>query len=272
MARLYGSQALKHLKKVIKRGKKTGKYSFRRNNRSIGGSGTNARSDEIPRSGMLVRAIANKPRNTGPFPEQFYTKHRYVTSIVLTSNVGGVCATPHEFRLNGLFDPDLTLVGHQPYGFDQLALAYNRYCVYGVSAQIQVLNEFATTTPTTSSKALVYRIGSSYDSYNMNLRSYDQILESPGGAGQVLANPLSGMVTNFDIGYHKIAELDGVASDAVTTETDYSAITSANPTIGPRLQICMCNPNPLAEVELTRVIVTIVFHTIWKGRRGLEQS
>lgn len=271
MAKLYGSKALSFLKKVVKRGKKSGKYSFK-SKKSVGSSGTTGKSDQIPNSGVSVRQIALKPSNTGPFPETFYTKHRYVTSIVLTSVVGGVCSTSHDFRLNGLYDPDITLTGHQPYGFDQISTAYNRYCVYGVSIQIQALSTTGTLSSWSGTKAIVYRLGSSYDTYSMNLKTYEEILETPGGGGQVLAAPNSGMLTNFDLGYHKIADLDGVAPSVVTTETDYSAQSSANPTVGPRIQICACNPDSSAEAELTRCIVTIVFHTQWKGRRGMAQS
>jgi hypothetical protein len=43
----------------------------------------------------------------------------------LTDTVTG----QYIFNLNSLWDPDRTGIGHQPYGFDNLALLYNRYRV-----------------------------------------------------------------------------------------------------------------------------------------------
>jgi len=40
------------------------------------------------------------------------------------------------FRLNSIYDPDLSGGGHQPMGFDQLAALYNRYQVKSVKVKI----------------------------------------------------------------------------------------------------------------------------------------
>jgi hypothetical protein len=37
----------------------------------------------------------------------------------------------YQFRANSIYDPDLTGIGHQPRGRDQLALLYEKYCVIG---------------------------------------------------------------------------------------------------------------------------------------------
>lgn len=43
----------------------------------------------------------------------------------------------YQFRLNSLFDPNLSGVGHQPYSYDNLALLYNRYRVIATGWRIQ---------------------------------------------------------------------------------------------------------------------------------------
>lgn len=46
----------------------------------------------------------------------------------------------HQFRLNSLFDPDLTGVGTQPVGFDQYAALYEKYRVYEASYKVSFYN------------------------------------------------------------------------------------------------------------------------------------
>ncbi len=45
--------------------------------------------------------------------------------------------TNKTFRANGMFDPDFSLGGHQPYGFDQLMARYNHYTVVGAKISIR---------------------------------------------------------------------------------------------------------------------------------------
>jgi len=64
-------------------------------------------------------------------------KLKYVTTNQPITFAAGV-PTPRQYALNGLFDPDITGVGHQPYLFDQLCnningLNYQRYLVEKVS-------------------------------------------------------------------------------------------------------------------------------------------
>jgi len=55
-------------------------------------------------------------------------KMRYVTKLQLISSSG---ATHYNFRANSCYDPDYDGAGHQPMGFDQMALKYNHYQVLG---------------------------------------------------------------------------------------------------------------------------------------------
>lgn len=62
----------------------------------------------------------------------FIDPHRYVTlkyAENLQLNLAATTGSQYSFNLNSIFDPDRTGVGHQPYGFDQLAALYNRYRV-----------------------------------------------------------------------------------------------------------------------------------------------
>lgn len=66
--------------------------------------------------------------NTG-FPQQIKVRLRYVDEYVMTSTAGSTVT--QTFRMNSIFDPDFTGVGHQPYGHDQWSPLYTTYVVLG---------------------------------------------------------------------------------------------------------------------------------------------
>ena len=92
--------------------------------------------DYTASSGSIVRGVMSKMYTMGAFPQQLFAKHIYSDSVLLALNVGGSCSGPHVFRLNSLFDPDFTGTGHQPQGYDNMALQYNRYIVYGCPSRL----------------------------------------------------------------------------------------------------------------------------------------
>lgn len=78
------------------------------------------------------------------FPNQYYRRLKYVDEIGLVSNTGAVVG--NTFRMNSLFDPDLTGTGHQPMYFDQLAAVYDRYFVYASTIKVTYTIEGPTST------------------------------------------------------------------------------------------------------------------------------
>lgn len=66
----------------------------------------------------------------------------YHEEFVLNPAVGGIPAD-YVFSCNGLFDPNITGVGHQPRGFDQLMVLYDHYVVIGA----KIVVTFSTTDP-----------------------------------------------------------------------------------------------------------------------------
>lgn len=78
---------------------------------------------------MMGPPITAPSRVLGGFPEKMRTTLRYTTNIVLTSTTGAVAY--YDFRGNGPYDPDATSTGGQPANYDDLALHYDFYRVYG---------------------------------------------------------------------------------------------------------------------------------------------
>lgn len=77
------------------------------------------------------------------FADTFLTKLRYVE----WKNFGGSYnPNAQVYRINSLFDPDLTGTGHQPMYFDQIAQIYQKYLVYYFVVKMSIQNQAATGT------------------------------------------------------------------------------------------------------------------------------
>lgn len=78
-------------------------------------------------------------------PNRVYKKLRYVDTVILTP---GVADTPvyHTFSCNGLYDPNITGIGHQPMGFDVLMPLYDHYVGTKAELTLTITSNDATTT------------------------------------------------------------------------------------------------------------------------------
>lgn len=65
----------------------------------------------------------------GGFPKSKMVKFRYVAEVNINAPLAGIAS--HVFSANGLYDPDLTGVGHQPGNFDKWMTVYDHYQVLG---------------------------------------------------------------------------------------------------------------------------------------------
>lgn len=88
-----------------------------------------------PRRFRKVRRTYRKRRNftrkmhpsNFPFPTSRVCKLKYAEQFTINPAVGTVGT--YVFSANGLYDPNITGFGHQPYGFDQLCALYDHYVV-----------------------------------------------------------------------------------------------------------------------------------------------
>ncbi len=81
------------------------------------------------------RPASNVVKTVNGFPDVLYTTLKYTQRFQFTTD-----PTLQRFRGNGLFDPDFTGVGHQPFYYLQLATIYDRYEVFASSVSIQFHN------------------------------------------------------------------------------------------------------------------------------------
>lgn len=78
-------------------------------------------------------------------PGQRVVKHAYSQIITVTSTSG--VFGEHRFACNDMFDPDITTTGHQPMGFDQMALQYEHYVVLGSKINVSWTQDTSSTAP-----------------------------------------------------------------------------------------------------------------------------
>lgn len=77
-----------------------------------------------------------------PFPDRLFTRFSYVTRTSLTT-VANNSAVEESYRMNSLFDPEVTIGGGQPRYFDTLCGAnntsapYSEYIVMGAKIQVK---------------------------------------------------------------------------------------------------------------------------------------
>lgn len=110
-------------------------------------------------------------------PIVLYRKMRYASTDTLALN--NALQAQKVFCLNGLFDPDISGIGHQALAFDELCALYNKYTVLGAKVMIRG------------------RPGSTSNSFPMNLIAEQSELSSIqySSGGQPLEKPTCRYVT-----------------------------------------------------------------------------
>ena len=93
---------------------------------------TTTRRKRAPRRGRKNRGLMNLSLQV--VPKVAYKKLRYADNMAL--EIINAYSDQEKFSLNGLYDPDQALGGHQPYGFDQMMTLYNKYCVLGAKVNV----------------------------------------------------------------------------------------------------------------------------------------
>jgi len=72
------------------------------------------------------------------FPKKMTMTHKYQEVISLTTSAGVLLS--HSFSANGMFDPNVSGTGHQPYYFDQMTALYDHYTVIGAKITVVMSN------------------------------------------------------------------------------------------------------------------------------------
>lgn len=201
--------------------------------------------------------------NRSFLPQTMITQHRYVEQVTLTAEgVSGLTGNEVAFRLNSLYDPNFSLVGHQPYGYDQMGQLYQKYCVYKVHMQVRVQNQ-TSNQPECCINVRPFNNGA----YTLTNKKPWEEMERPGN----VVITCNGELKTWDQTIY-IADIEGVPRSKVFDEDNFSAVVGNSPTRSPYFSVACGSSSGSTPSDIT-ITVAFVFHTVWSSpNAGLARS
>lgn len=180
-------------------------------------------------------------------PDRMLLKLPYYADVRLTKS--GASSYTWNWNLNSIYDPDRTGTGHQPLGYDQWGIFYNRYRVYGVQFDVTYTNM-------TSIPCRVFNTAG-----NEGLTSQDEsMLEQAHIKSVQLAPAGSGKDTMRIKKFYSIPRIMGRPTVAYKSDDRYGAQWGANPdevcigTIGVKSLNTALNVDVLASVRIVFLV------------------
>lgn len=186
----------------------------------------------------------------GPVAPRSICSMRY--NALFQSTIAG----DQVFNLNSTFDPDLTGIGHQPYGRDTYATLYNRYRVFAVSGSVA--------TTTTSGTGIVSIVATNSST---PLTSQTLIAEMPNSRKNVVCN---GQVKVIKFKY-SLPRVNGSTSTAYKSDDRFQALANANPAEIICLHVLSTDSLGTSTTTIFNDI-TLNYHVEWFDPAPLVQS
>lgn len=197
------------------------------------------------RNGYKKSKLRNKvPNGAAPLARKHIVRLKYTEVIDWSPTT--LQTLSQQYRLNSVYDPNVTGVGHQPYGFDQLAALFNHYRVFKCSWHVA----FAP-----SNDRLHIAVGPVNGSSTFS--SVESLGEFPSAVSRVLG--YSGGIPCVFKGSCYLPRLTGATSVQYRTDDRYSSIVSDNPAEAMNLNIAVYNPS--GSTVATSMTITLVYHT-----------
>lgn len=161
-------------------------------------------------------------KTTAPLGRSVKSVHRYYTEGTIDPGAAGATAI-QVMSLNGLYDPDITNVGHQPMGFDQMNGLYNDYVVYAASYEVTIASTDTTATNSTIAGVTIYPGATTNSDYTI-------YCENPHTKFKLIENRSSGNSIAKFAGFIDIGDIYGRTRNQVITEDYFKGNGAANPT------------------------------------------
>lgn len=201
------------------------------------------KSKTVPRRKGLKKRSGYKKRTTRlvnnalqPFPQNFICKMKYAAD--LQTSAGG----RYDINLNSIYDPDRSGAGHQPYGFDNLAIIYNRYRVISCGWRIT----------TTSGTSAVVQLGCIPTNSGILPVNFAELKEQP-RAKYLIQFPGANAAVLSGKAY--IPSLVGRSKAQYMADDRYQALVTADPAESAILQIHTANSSGVLGTNVINVIL-----------------
>lgn len=208
-------------------------------------SGSNTGLKQLIKKKANAQRIAHPSRALGFMPDEFTTTLRYSEFMTITATTGALAR--YEFIANGLYDPNFTGTGHQPYGFDQLIALYSYAVVHGCKAKVTCHNP------------------AGYESMYVLLQQGPSVLSLPSGIGEAIERcPTDewGVTTAYSPLRLKAsgttAEYLGVPRSQQLAETNLYSSSAANPALYWYVRL-FTQPTDGASTAYLRALVELEF-------------
>lgn len=190
------------------------------------------------------------------FPQAVIMPMKYAETVLLTCT-GGAVAT-YKFRLNSVYDPNLTGAGHKTFYTDQMDALYGISIVTGCKVEV--------TFTSGSTAAINCVIAPSIAS--VTPVDADTAREKYGGQGLVLS-PSNGPVVLED--YFDIAKLWGTNREEILSDDSWQGTATTNPTAVTYLNIT-CKPVDGATTSTVYAAVKLTQYVYWKQKKQQDES
>lgn len=191
---------------------------------------------------------------------------RYCQTKTYTTGAAGVAGTENAFSLNSLYDPDITGVGHQPYGYDQMASLYSNYVVQSVSIQARFL-----TIGGSADMCCILALTGQYPVSTTGL-TVDAVAEKSGITTKTLTASGVNRTVIIDVPQVALHRTLGLSRAQYDNEINtYGAVVSASPNTQSIVRINVASYNGTASEDATCQL-TIVYRAKFYNRVVQGQS
>lgn len=176
-------------------------------------------------------------------------RHKYRQTITHTALAGTV--TNYKFNANGMFDPDNTGAGHQPYYFDQLSGIYDHYTVTWSKITIRAC-------PTTDAYLpMQIALSTNDDTTQTNNTLYGQAEQNEGSWALIPTSSANGNVTRLSCTWNAKTYFGGdpLSNDNLQGTSAANPVETTIYSIG--LQSCdgVVNANVFIQVEIDYIAI-----------------